>query len=68
MSNLVITRDGLLAGERYLRDHPYDFDDGTHPGFHSGFVKSLVSEVLDASRIKFEVSDDRPCRPHGIDA
>lgn len=65
MNEIHITTDGLLAGERYLRDHPYYFDDGTSDGFHADFVKALVSQVLDASCIKIEVSDGSSCQQHG---
>jgi hypothetical protein len=53
-----ITIHGLLAGEQYLREHSEEFDDGTKDGFHSYFIHTLVSEVLRASCIDFEMPPD----------
>lgn len=50
MNKIHIPNDGLLAGERYLREHVEEFDDGTQPGFHADFIEDLVSVVLNASR------------------
>lgn len=67
MKHIKLTHAGLLAGERYLRDHPYNFDDGTSLGFHAEFVKAVVSLVLDASCISFEMPADRPWPRRGND-
>ncbi len=46
---VVITGDGWLAGEQNLRDHPYNFDDGTSEGFHVDFVtKDNTGCLLDS--------------------
>ena len=50
-NRIEITIDGLLAGERYLREHSEEFQDGTKDGFHADFIRALVLEVLQASRI-----------------
>lgn len=51
IESVHITNNGLLAGERYLREHSEEFDDGTREGSHSRFIRSLVLEVLRASCI-----------------
>lgn len=63
MNEIHITIDGLLAGERYLRDHPYNFYDGTPDGTHADFVKALVVEVLCASGITVQMPESLPV-PH----
>lgn len=62
-TKIVIKASGLLAGESYLRDHTDEFYDGTPYGFHANFIKSLVSRVLDASGIAFEMPENIPCQP-----
>jgi hypothetical protein len=57
-----ITRNGLLAGELYLREHCEEYNDGTKEGFHSEFIHSLVLQVLHASHIAIEMPSE-PQRP-----
>lgn len=64
---ILITTDGLLAGERCLREHGYDFQDGTSIGFHIEFVKLLVSEILCASGLAVEMPHDPRLQPRAKD-
>lgn len=60
MNKIHITPKGLLAGERYIREHCEEFDDGTRDGSHSYFLRHLVSEVLRASCVDFEMPPSLP--------
>ncbi len=48
-----ITNEGLLAAEKYFREHLAEHDSGTPPGNHRRFIASLLSEALRASHIAF---------------
>ncbi len=50
-----ITNEGLLAGERYLRERLDGYGSGTPPGFHRRFIAGLLSEVLNASHVIFRL-------------
>ena len=60
---MKITYDGLVAGERFLRDHCDGFDDGTGNGFHVDFIKDLLKEVFRASGIDYEILVVKPEKP-----
>ena len=59
MYEVQITSEGLLAGERYLREHIEEYNDGTREGFHVDFIEDVVSQALRASRVEFLM----PCEP-----
>ena len=59
----MITFDGLVAGEKFLRRNNEEFDDGTPDGTHWRFIRDLLSEVLRASDIALEMPDKPPDRP-----
>ena len=50
-----ITTEGLLAAEKYLRQHLQGFGSGTPLGFHQRFIASLLSEALRASNVVFRM-------------
>lgn len=66
-NNIRITTDGLLAGERFLRERCDEFQDGTRLGFHSNFVKLLISEILCASGLGLEMPLDSQPQHRGQD-
>jgi hypothetical protein len=53
---LTITREGILEGEQYLRDHSSEFDYGA-AGMHARFIKELIQAVLRVSHIEVEMPD-----------
>lgn len=59
----MITFDGLVAGEKFLRQHNQEFDDGTPDGTHWLFIRQLLSEVFRASGTALEMPDKRPDTP-----
>jgi len=59
----MITFDGLVAGERFLRSQIEEFDDGTPDGFHETFIRELLTEVFRASGITLEIPDKHPDTP-----
>ena len=61
-TKIAVTFEGLLAGERYLRERTDEFDDGTSEGAHVRFVLALVSSVFDACRIAIEMPSAQPCK------
>ena len=61
---MTITYSGLIAGERFLREHCDGFDDGTGDGFHIEFVKNLLMEVFRASDVAHEFLLAPPLKPH----
>jgi hypothetical protein len=63
MNEIHITADGLLAGERYLRSHTEEYNDGTRDGFHVDVIKELVSSVLRASEVAFLMPGEPPNMP-----
>ena len=56
---LVVTEDGLLAGERYLVDHCEQFDNGLPEGdfFRKKFIQSLLMEIFHASGITLRLPE-----------
>lgn len=60
---IIISREGILAGERYLREHSEEFDNGTSDGAHAEFISELLSAVFDASQITAEMPA-MPLRKH----
>ncbi len=58
----MITFDGLVAGERLLRDRMW-IDDGTPDGAHWRLIRDLLSEVFRASGIDLEMPDKCPDMP-----
>ncbi len=50
-----ITDAGLLAAEKYLRQHLDGYGSGTPLGSHRRFIASLLSEALDASHVIFRL-------------
>ena len=67
-SPILINMDGLLAGERYLREHSEEFDDGTVEGTHVRFIASILSQVFHASHIAFQMPDVPPYTSGQTDA
>ncbi len=61
----MISFDGLVAGERVLRAHCEEFDDGTPDGTH-WLIRELLTEVLRASGIALETLDRCPDTPASI--
>lgn len=59
----MITFDGLVAGETFLRSRIEEFDDGTPDGFHWHFIRELLMEVFRASYITLEMPDRCPDKP-----
>ena len=59
----MITFDGLLAGEKFLRERNEDFNNGTPDGTHWRLIRGLLSEVFRASGITLEMPDRRPDMP-----
>lgn len=49
--SVVLTEEGLLAAEQYLRDHSEEFDDGTKLGAHKRLIRNMVVAALRASHI-----------------
>jgi hypothetical protein len=54
----LISHEGLLAGEKYLRKHSKEYDNGTPLGSHRRFIAILLSEALRASFITFKMPPD----------
>ena len=50
-----ITNEGLLAAEKYLRQHLDGYGSGTPLGSHRRFIASLLSEALNASHVVFRL-------------
>jgi len=63
MPKIHITYDGLVAGERYLREHCEEYDDGTFDGFHNRIVKGLISEICRVSGLTLEMNPDNHQSP-----
>ncbi len=53
-----ITNEGLLAAERYLREHLQEYDRSAPLGSHGRFIAGLVSEALRASRVIFRTPSE----------
>ena len=54
-----ITNEGLLAAEKYLREHLDGYANGT-PLAERRFIASLLSEALRASQIAFRMPSEFP--------
>ncbi len=50
-----ITSSGLIAGDKYLREHSEEFDNGTAHGERADFIAGLLSEIFHASHVAFEL-------------
>lgn len=61
--SITLTQEGLIAGERYLREHCDEYDDGTGEGFHIRFIQKLVEQVFHASDIDIHI-DEKPREEH----
>lgn len=60
--SIEIPLAGLLAGDAYLQEHTEEFNifgGEIKPGLNTGFVKSLLEAVCQASGIELRM----PCRP-----
>ena len=53
-----ITDEGLLAAEKYLREHLEEYDSKTALGSHRRFMTRLLSEALRASQVVFCMPSD----------
>ena len=60
---MKVTQDGLIAGERCLRERCEEFNDGTRDGTHWIFIRDLLSEALRASDIALEMPSMPPDAP-----
>lgn len=56
----MITFDGLVAGENFLRNRIEELDDGTPYGTHWRLIRDLLSEVARVSGITLEMPDRCP--------
>lgn len=63
---MKIIFDGLLAGERFLRIHGLELDEGTPDEEHWFIIQGLLTEVLRASGIALEMPDTLPNVPPSI--
>ena len=60
---MKVTHDGLIAGERFLRERCAEFNDGTVDGTHWLFIRDLLSAALRASDIALEMPSMPPDAP-----
>ena len=60
---MKITSSGIMAGERFLREHCENYEDGTAIGTHSRFIQDLLMEVFRASGIALKMQCDMPNEP-----
>ena len=60
---MKITFQGLVAGEKFLRERNEDFDDGTPDGTHWRLIRGLLSEVFRASGIALKMPGKCPNVP-----
>ena len=60
---MKITSSGITAGERFLREHCENYEDGTAIGTHSRFIQDLLMEVFRASGIALKMQCDMPNEP-----
>ena len=53
-----ITDEGLLAAEKYLREHSEEYDNRAPLGSHRRLIATLLSEALRASHITFRMPSE----------